>query len=121
VNWLLLSVCCVAFIELFLRLGTLRHVHDLSGLFNKVCKTIWSPRISDHWKERVLQRYAWQLFSSSMLLFITLLITVAPVFVVTIVSEFLVLRFGMLIMSIEGIVGSTVIAVGYGLLRSRFV
>ena len=120
-NWLLLSVCCVAFIELFHRLGTLRYVHDLSGLCGKVCKTIRSQRISDHWKQRVLQRYAWDLFSSSMLLFITLLITIAPFFIVTIGSDYFVLRFETLIMSIEGIVGSTVIAVSYFVLRPRFV
>lgn len=54
------------FVEIFVRLGGLRHVHRMIALYRRSWSVVRSRRISDCWKERVLPRYAWQLLAAAL-------------------------------------------------------
>ncbi|MDH3588069.1 MAG: hypothetical protein OEQ74_01565 [Gammaproteobacteria bacterium] len=120
-NWIILVACCVFFVEAFVRLRFLQRVGELNALLHKVARTIRSSRISDHWKERVIPRYAITLFLMSIKLFAILLTTMSAFFVAAIVSGLAGGEFGGLIVSFSGIIASTIIVFAYATLRKRFL
>jgi len=52
------SVITIVAVELFLRLPLARQARELATVLQKVTRVITSRAISDHWKEKVLLRYA---------------------------------------------------------------
>lgn len=75
---LIISFCAVpgviTFVELFLLLPTTRLVHKLIADSIKVLSVMRSPNISDHWKEKVVPRYARHIMLSSLLIIFYLVI-----------------------------------------------
>ena len=67
------TVIAVLMVEVFCRLPILRDVADMVALGTKITKVIRSRHISDHWKERVLVRYAGRLAWYSCKIFLWLL------------------------------------------------
>lgn len=59
-------------IECFLRVPFLSRIQAVTTLVKKVVRMLPSSRISDHWKEKVLLRYALILMVNSLVLFIML-------------------------------------------------
>lgn len=120
-NWLLLFLCCAAFVELFSRIALLRHVGALKEVLFRSARVLRSPRISDHWKERVLLRYAGQLFYRSAMIFLLLSIALSPFLVATLGAGAMGLEpsFVDLLASFEGVVASTGFAVVYAVVRLR--
>ena len=57
-TYLALCLICIVAIELFMLLPFLKSVARLGEISRKATKVISSPKISDHWKEKVLQRYS---------------------------------------------------------------
>ena len=55
---LALGLICIVAIELFMALPFLKAVGRLSEVSRKATKVISSSKISDHWKEKALQRYS---------------------------------------------------------------
>ena len=53
-----ISLLCVVAIECFILLPIINLVKRLLSVSQKSVKVVTSPKISDHWKEIVLQRYA---------------------------------------------------------------
>ena len=64
--------------ELFLRLPVRSKALQLTRTLNQVFRVLLSPRISDHWKERVILAYANRLMLCSILLPIFLILTLLP-------------------------------------------
>jgi len=57
-TYLALCLICVVAIELFMALPFLKALGRLTEVSRKATKVIGSPKISDHWKEKALQRYS---------------------------------------------------------------
>ncbi len=60
--------CAFVSVEVFLRLPWLANLQGLNQTTIKVVSVIGSPRISDHWKERVVPAYARQILMRSLTL-----------------------------------------------------
>ena len=118
-DWIFLLLGSICFVEIFIRLHSLSHIHSLGDILNRVRKVIRSSRISDHWKEKVLPRYSLALFKQSLLIF-AILVTSFIIFpVLGLVSELLNGQFIALSTSALGITASTCLAVTYAALRSK--
>ena len=63
--WFLLSLSSIGFVCIFIWARMSDHIQSLKNIVAKTGNVIRSPGISDHWKEKVLPRYALQLFLSS--------------------------------------------------------
>lgn len=118
-NWFLLILSSVCFVELFTRLGVSGRMAELKEIVFKVTHTIASPRISDCWKEKVLLRYALRLFLLSLLIFVLFVGSFSPFFVISAFGIIFDTQVIKLALSIKGIVTSTVVAISYAMLKSR--
>ena len=85
-NYLLVILASFIAVELFLRLPVIDQVHQLFGTTHKAGHIITARAVSDHWKERVMLRYAREIMLSSikLVLFMTgvLILAVLPAFLV---------------------------------------
>jgi hypothetical protein len=105
--------------ELLLRLPLRGTAKSLNQLIYKICRTLQSPKISDHWKEQVILVYARQLLGYSLLLSILLMIVVLPLLLsLWIVTESLA-ELLLLSMSWRFLTGVTLLTSIYLLLRTR--
>jgi len=57
-NYFLLPVFCVAAIEIFVRTKALNFIGNMQAKFASFFKIVSSSNVSDHWKERVIPKYA---------------------------------------------------------------
>ncbi len=118
-SWLLLSVCCIVFVEVVLRLDVAGQARAAGLIVSKATRTIRSPRISDHWKERVLPTYSLRLLTASFRLFATVLLALVPIMLATWLSGGQDSHFLQLALSWPGILGATGLAVAYATVRAR--
>jgi len=77
--WVWVIIVTLVAVEAFLRTPFKRALTDLAVASKKSASVISSKSISDHWKEKVLPRYAAQIFKNSIYLFLCLLAIVIPV------------------------------------------
>ncbi len=120
-NWILTIVCCVAFVELFVVMGTVARIKSLQKLIGKIGKVLSSPRISDHWKEIVLKRYALAMFLFSMRLLLALAVAASPFAAGMAVGRVFDLSFAAFLASTEGLIGAALFATVYVVVRSRVI
>ncbi len=85
-NHLLVVLASFIAVELFVRLPVIDQVYQLFGTTHKAGHIITARAVSDHWKERVMLRYAREIMLSSikLVLFMTgvLMLAVLPAFLV---------------------------------------
>jgi len=117
--WLLMAVCCAIFVELFSRVGVLGRSREVDRLLRKAVRVMASRRISDHWKESVLPRYARSMFASSVLMFASLIVALSPFAAAAVIADRIGAPFLELLASFEGIVGACVFAIAYARLRTH--
>lgn len=120
-TWLLLAVCCALFVELFARLEPVGRARETSALVRKAASVIASRRISDHWKECVLPRYARRMLVSSLSMFAMLLLALSPFAVAGVIAGRLDVPFPELLASFKGIAASCIFAIAYTGARSRIL
>lgn len=120
-SWVLLILCSAAFIELFLRLGVMRRVGALAAVASRSVSVLRSPRISDHWKERVLPRYAGRMAGFSLALFGLMVACLSPFFVALLVSDYFGLGFERLVVTPQAALAGTLVAIIYAKARMRGV
>jgi hypothetical protein len=118
-SWVLLVLGTVAAVEAFLRLPVMETVHGLLGTMNKVQRTIRSPRISDHWKERILLAYAARLFSASLRVFGLILLAILPLMLLSAFGAWVGIDLINRLTQLQGILVSVIVAGGYVYLRRR--
>lgn len=118
-DWLFLLIGSICFVELFIRLNSLRRIQALTDILTKVSRVIRSPGISDHWKEKVLPSYALALFKQSVLIFVILIVCFLIFPLLGVISHFLGGNFISLSTSVLGIGATTGMAGGYALIRSK--
>lgn len=121
-----LAVCliCVVAIELFIRLPFLKHVTRLGEIGRKAPQVIRSPHISDHWKEKALQRYSRDMAVCSLLLGFNLAIVLAAVAGLAIAFDAAIKPVSPTLdylMTLEGILLATGFAFVYIFVRKRIV
>ncbi|MDX1735021.1 MAG: hypothetical protein R3228_11670 [Halioglobus sp.] len=121
-----LATCllCVIGIELFIALPFLRHIAALGDVSRKTMRVISSARISDHWKEKALQRYSRDMAVSSLTLGLLLAVLFVIVYAASIPIDALLgggassLEY---IVTVPGLVLATAFSVAYVYVRRRLV
>ena len=116
-DWLFLLLGSICFVEIFIRLKTLSQIRSLNEIVLRITTVIRSPRISDHWKERVLPSYAFALLKQSLLIFILLLACFSIFVVLGLLSDSLKGHFFALTTSPAGLAASSCGALVYAALR----
>ncbi len=117
--WALLVLCTLLAVEGFFRLPLGALVAQLQALLQKITHTLGSPKISDHWKEKVLPNYAGQLFMLSIKLFVTVCLAISPFLVAAVLCGFAGLAFTSFLASWAAIGASTMLAIVYAVIRKR--
>ena len=119
-KWFLLIVCATSVVEVFLLFKAVKRIQLCLVIFFKVVRTFRSPKISDHWKEKVLPMYAWQLFLSASFILVILIVTFIPVFGIAVTSKYYGWEFSKLIVTPAGVLISTLFVTFYAAIRTRF-
>ena len=118
-DWLLLSLSSIGFVCIFIWVKIPSHIKGLKNIVAKTGNVIRSPGISDHWKEKVLPRYALQLFLKSILIFGVLILSFSPFIVFSVYSLVTGGQFIELASSFQGVAAGTIIAALFGFIASR--
>jgi cytochrome c biogenesis protein CcdA len=122
--YLALCLLCVIAIESFLFLPVMAQVKKLAAVSQKSLKVISSPRISDHWKEKVLQRYSRDMAVASLAIAVGLALMFVPVIAASYLfdafmdGEISILDYAV---TTEGLVIATLFSIFYAYVRSRLV
>jgi len=114
-TYFLATVLSIFLVELFLNLPFRTALLRTQTTIRKSNNVIRSPRISDHWKEKVILRYSKVVFSQSLRLLLYLMVIAGAVFGVKLLNDDL---FPFLISPI-GLGYVTVISLLYGVFRIR--
>ena len=119
--WLLAAFSGIGFVEIFLRLPVRAEISKLIGTAGKSARVIRSTRISDHWKEKVLLVYSGQIFQSTVGVTFRIVLALGPLVGLTILATFLALPLAEFMLSWQGLLFTTIVALAYAKLRVRFV
>lgn len=124
-SYLALSLISIVAVEIFLWLPIRPPILQLATLGRKIPRVILSPKISDHWKEKVLLKYALLLAINSIKAFLWLLLAVALILGFTAGLGYV---FGMgsasaleLVASTEGIAIMSLLSIAYYFIRQKLV
>ncbi len=109
-------------VEVIARLPLVDAIRRSTDVSRKVVRVIRSPRISEHWKEKVLLRYAGVMAGQSLRLSAYLAIIFAPIVVVAVIADQL-LQTDVVAQSIRpaGIILLTAFGIAWGVIRNRLV
>ena len=110
----------IAFIEVFLRLPVPRLMHALAENAKKAMQVIRSTAISDHWKEKVLPRYAGKIFARTLLISFYLLLLLAAFGIVFFLSGVIFTRNFSEAVNFCFRIEAQIAAIGFGLLYAFF-
>ncbi|MFT4517931.1 MAG: hypothetical protein ACI9JM_000308 [Halioglobus sp.] len=123
-TYLTLGLLCIIAVELFLRLPVLSPIKKLINTSQKATKVLSSSHISDHWKEKVLQRYSFEMAKASLRIGVGIVIIFSILTCIAYLMDMLLngktstLNFAM---TTEGIVIALLASTAYVYLRKRFV
>jgi hypothetical protein len=120
-TWLLAGIAGIALVELVGLFPIRRNLRHIKATAIKIFATLRSGRISDHWKEKVLLRYAERVFTLTLSLAFYLIIALAPFFAAYGLSLALNVHFLDFTLSFIGILFVSITAIGYARLRFRRV
>lgn len=116
-HWLLGALSGIAFVEILLRLPFFADLRRFGQIVTRVMAVIRSSRISDHWKERILPRYAAQMMGKTLRLGGILLMAFAPLAVLSWIAGLMGVPLMAFSLSWVGIIFISVVAFGYAKLR----
>jgi hypothetical protein len=123
-TYLILGLLSIIAVELFLRLPVLNPIRKLIQTSQKATKVLSSSHISDHWKEKVLQRYSFEMAKASLsigvgiVIIFSILIGIAYLMDMLLNGKTSTLNFAM---TTEGIVIALLASTAYVYIRKRFV
>ena len=112
----LIFLVCILSIEIFIRLKFLYLLDLICKVAIKVTHVIPAGNISDHWKERVIPKYALIIMKCSIQMLLILLLILCLFFVV----DYFINDFLNFSLSLIGIIDSICFAFGYVYLRKFF-
>ena len=113
---ILILLVCILSIEIFIRLKFLYFLDLLCKVAIKVIHVIPASNISDHWKERVISKYALIILKCSIQMLLVLLLIISLFFIVDYIKNDFI-KFSL---SLVGIINSICFAFGYLYLRKFF-
>jgi Sulfotransferase family len=119
VTWALLVLATLATSELLHRLPVLDQIRGAANTATRAGRLIANRAVSDHWKERALQRYALRIAASSLSALGLLLVAVAPFLALVLGGAFLGTDLAGLVLSWQGMLACSAVAIAYLLLRPR--
>lgn len=122
--YLALVLTTVFAVETFLFIPIMPPITNLLELGKKIPRVILSPKISDHWKEKVLLKYALLMGINSVKIFFWMLISLALIVLVLSVMD-LFIDSGASVLELASTTGGlavmTVTSIIYYYLRQQFV
>lgn len=113
---ILLLLVCILSIEIFIRLKFLYFLDLLYKVVVKITHVIPAGNISDHWKERVVPKYAFIIMKRSIQMLLILLLIISLFFIINYIKNDFI-KFSL---SLVGIIDSICFAFGYLYLRKFF-
>lgn len=121
-SWLLAAALAVILVEILAALPLLPEAGRLLATVTKVQRTIASPRISDHWKEKVLVAYAGTMLRKSLTIFALMLCMAGAVALAGYgVALAFDSGFPAFMLSLEGTLFITAASLAYAFARFRLV
>ena len=117
--WALIGLATLATCELFLRLPVLGRVRQVADTAARAGRLVTNSAVSDHWKERVLPRYALRVGMGSLASLVYLVIACSPFVVLVIAGPFLGMDFQSILLSWSGIILVTAGAIAYLFLTKK--
>ena len=114
---ILILLVCILSIEIFIRLKFLYLLDLLCKVTIKVTRVIPAGNISDHWKERVIPKYALIIMKYSIQMLLILFI----IFSLFFIGDYFINDFLKFFLSLVGFIESVVFAFGYVYLRKFFI
>tara|TARA_B100000242_G_C42894906_1_gene415101 strand:+ start:199 stop:555 length:357 start_codon:yes stop_codon:yes gene_type:complete len=113
-NFLFLFLIIFLSTELIIKFNYILLIKSLIYLSKKASKVILNKKISDHWKEKIIQEYSFKMMKLSFLMiFIFTLIIVLFLLPTLFINDFL-----NFISSVRGIISSILFAFGYIYLKN---
>lgn len=85
-TWVLIVAGTLLTVELFLRLPVMSSFRAAAGAASKAYRTITAKFVSDHWREKALLNYSRSLLSSSLRLFVMLVVALLPMIAASVVG-----------------------------------
>ena len=108
-NYLILILIIITSTEILIKFDYASLIKKLIKLNSKSLKIITSKRISDHWKEKIIQQYSFKMIKLS----ISLLLILFLIIFLFIVSSFLSSNFLDFILTIRSLLATFLFAFGY--------
>lgn len=115
--WVFAALAAVGVVEILGRTPFFTAFHSYRKIVGKVFATMRSRRVSDHWKERVLPRYALSMMACTLMVVASLLAAFVPFLILWALAEALSIPFMALVLSWSGILAMTGVAVAWMTLR----
>lgn len=121
-RYLVLVIIAIAAVELFMLLPIWRPIQAMLSLGRKIPRVLGSRHVSDHWKEKVLQRYARDLALNSLRVFAWLLLALALLTALTVALDSILTQSASTLdylAGTEGIIVISLLSLAYYWLRYR--
>ena len=112
-NHIILFIICALCVEIFINCKFIYVLNSILNITRKVTKIIPQQNISDHWKERAIPAYALKIMTSSLQIFLILLVMI----ILFIVADYMFEGFVMHALTLFGIMESIIFAFVYFFLR----
>ena len=119
-SWSILFVCCIMTVEFLFKSKFFSTVQKMNTTYHKIFWVLRSNTISDHWKEKVLTRYAFFIFCDSLSLFFIMALVFSPFLIAVYLSSLLNLNVSNVLTSPAGMIVTTLFALIYGYLRKNY-
>lgn len=122
--YLVICLLCLIGIEIFIALPFLRYINALTAVSQKAVRVTTSSKISDHWKEKVLQRYSRDMAAASLMLGFLLIVLFGIITLASSLADMILqpdldtLQF---FVSIPGLITATIFSVFYVSVRKHLV
>ena len=114
---LLLLLVCILSVEVFIILNFLSHLDSILKVTKRVTYIIPNNNISDHWKEKVLPKYALEIIKLSFQILLIIFCIFSLFFIANIFNN----NFFLFFSSYFGIIESILFGVGYFYIRELFI
>ncbi|MEM9045688.1 MAG: sulfotransferase [Pseudomonadota bacterium] len=118
-SWVLLALATLAACEVLSRIDLAGQLQSLSETASRAVRVISNPAISDHWKERILPRYALRIAWAAITSFVLLLVALSPFALLVVVAPLWGADFAAFLVGWSAILACTGLGLGYMLLRRR--
>ena len=116
-HWLFAGLAGISFVELLIRLPIPLTLTQLRTTVSRGSAILTSRKISDHWKEKALPKYALRLFNLTMLLGVYIIVAFIPFILLSAVSIAIGVPFLQFTLSLTGILYMTILSTGYAKVR----